>query len=65
MDVRAQLSHLSSEARENLAARIKTRLDEDSLAVDRDVTILGGGAAGLTLALEIRRARPQTRILIV
>ena len=65
MDVRAQLSHLSSEARETLAARIKTRLDDDSLAVDRDVTILGGGVAGLTLALEIRRARPQTRILIV
>jgi 2-polyprenyl-6-methoxyphenol hydroxylase-like FAD-dependent oxidoreductase len=65
VDVRSQLSHLSSEARETLTARIKTLLDDDSLAVDHDVTILGGGAAGLTLALEIRSARPQTRILII
>lgn len=65
MDVRAQLSHLSSEEREALAARIMTRLDGDSASADHDVTILGGGVAGLTLALELRSVRPQTRILIV
>lgn len=30
-----------------------------------DVLVLGGGLAGLTLALQIHRARPQTRITIV
>ncbi|OBI54046.1 NAD(P)/FAD-dependent oxidoreductase [Mycobacterium sp. E787] len=65
MDARAQLSHLSSEARQALAHRIKTLLDADTAVPDHDVTIIGGGVAGLTLALEIRGARPQTRILII
>ena len=30
-----------------------------------DVLVLGGGLAGLTLALQIHRARPQTRITVV
>lgn len=65
MDVRAQLSHLSSEARESLAHRIKTLLDADTVAPAHDVTIIGGGVAGLALAVEIQRTRPQTRILII
>ncbi|MEB4211289.1 NAD(P)/FAD-dependent oxidoreductase [Mycobacterium sp. 94-17] len=65
MDVRAQLSQLSSDARESVAARIKSRLEDESPATDHDVAILGGGVAGLTLALEIRGARPQTRVLVV
>ena len=32
---------------------------------DTDVLVLGGGLAGLTLALQIHRARPATRITIV
>jgi flavin-dependent dehydrogenase len=68
VDVRAQLSQLSSEAREALAQRIKTHLSEseaDAAAADHDVTIVGGGVAALTLALEVRSARPETRILII
>lgn len=65
MDARAQLSHLSPEAREALAHRIKGLLNADAGAVDHDVAIAGGGVAGLTLALELRKARPQTRILII
>lgn len=30
-----------------------------------DVAILGGGIAGLTLALQIKKARPQTSILVI
>ena len=66
MDVRAQLSHMSPESREALAQRIKSRLSQaDSPAVDHDVSIIGGGIAALTLALEIRRARPTTRVLVI
>ena len=55
-----------SRAREALARRIKSRLAHaDNPATDHDVSIVGGGVAALTLALEIRRARPTTRILII
>ncbi|MDQ2905631.1 MAG: tryptophan 7-halogenase [Chloroflexota bacterium] len=37
-----------------------------SVVVDQyDVAILGGGLAGLTLALEIKKARPASRILVI
>jgi flavin-dependent dehydrogenase len=66
MDVRTQLSQLSPEAREALAHKIKGRLSDDgTAAADHDVAIVGGGVAALTLALEIRSERPQTRILII
>jgi 2-polyprenyl-6-methoxyphenol hydroxylase-like FAD-dependent oxidoreductase len=66
MDVQAQLSQLSPEARAALLQRIKTRLvDGDGARSDHDVAIVGGGVAALTLALELRRRRPGTRLLIV
>nr|WP_156349402.1 MULTISPECIES: lycopene cyclase family protein [unclassified Mycobacterium] len=65
MDVRAQLSQLSPEARETLARRLKARLDADNVHPDHDVAIVGGGVAGLTLALEIRTARPRTRVAVI
>ncbi len=74
MNVRAQLSNLSSEAREALAQKIKSQLSGgisegisqgDVTAPDYDIAIAGGGVAALTLALEIHFARPHTRILIV
>ncbi|BBX44794.1 lycopene cyclase family protein [Mycobacterium cookii] len=67
MDVQAQLSQLSSEARDALARRIKAHLSDQPRpsAADHDVAIIGGGIAALTLALEMRSARPQTRILVV
>ncbi len=66
MDVRAQLSQLDETTRDALARRIKTRLaarDDDTS--DHHVAIVGGGVAALTLALELRSARPGTRILVV
>jgi flavin-dependent dehydrogenase len=64
VDVQARLSQLSPEARAALTQKIKTRL-VDSTPSDHDVAIVGGGVAALTLALEIRRTRPLTRILVV
>ena len=66
VDVRAQISQLDAESREALAHRIRNQLAQTTTpAVDRDVVIIGGGVAALTLALELRRARAQTRILVV
>lgn len=66
MDLRAQVSQLSPEARAALAHRIKARLaQDDQPAAEHDVSIVGGGTAALTLALEIRQARPATRVLVI
>ena len=66
MDARSHVSHMSQESREALAQRIRSRLlHAENPPADHDVSIVGGGVAALTLALEIRRARPTTRILII
>ncbi|AFM19069.1 Lycopene cyclase protein [Mycolicibacterium chubuense NBB4] len=71
MNAKTQLSQLNSQERAALAQKIRTRLSAaaaapvDTPAPDHDVCIIGGGVAALTLALELRRARPVTRILIV
>jgi flavin-dependent dehydrogenase len=66
VDERPQVLQMSREAREALAQRIRARLSpDDNPATDHDVSIVGGGVAALTLALEIRRVRPTTRILLV
>ena len=66
MDERVQMSQMSQETREALAHRIRSRLAHaDNPAADHDVSIVGGGVAALTLALEIRRARPTTQILLI
>jgi 2-polyprenyl-6-methoxyphenol hydroxylase-like FAD-dependent oxidoreductase len=66
VDVHTQLSQLSPEARAALVRKIKTRLvDDDSAHADHDLAIIGGGVAALTLALELHRTRPDTRILVI
>lgn len=66
MDVRTHVSQMSPQAREALALRIKSRLSQGGhQAADHDIGIIGGGVAALTLALEIRRARPTTRIAVI
>ncbi|MFZ0835346.1 MAG: tryptophan 7-halogenase [Mycobacterium sp.] len=57
---------MDQRTRDALALRIRSRLSHaESPAVEHDVGIVGGGVAALTLALEIRRARPGTRVVIV
>jgi flavin-dependent dehydrogenase len=57
---------MSDETRAALARRIKSKLaDADQHAAAHDVSIIGGGVAALTLALELRKARPATRILVI
>ena len=66
VDERAQVSQMSREARAALAERIRSRLSNaDEPTTDHDVCIVGGGVAALTLALELRLARPTTRILVI
>ncbi|WP_156751472.1 tryptophan 7-halogenase [Mycobacterium sp. 1245111.1] len=61
-----QLAHLSPEGRASLARKIKSRLAEGgSVQSDHDVAIAGGGVAALTLALELRRARPGIRVVVI
>src|SRR3954466_1190061 len=69
------VSQLNAETRAALARRIRTQLAQSDTAAERgatadgaadhDVAVIGGGIAALTLALELRRARPATRIVIV
>ncbi|OBK76823.1 NAD(P)/FAD-dependent oxidoreductase [Mycobacterium sp. 1274761.0] len=64
--MRAQLSQLDAEARAVLAGKLRNRLSEAAVpAAQHDVVIVGGGVAGLTLGLEIRTARPETRVAII
>lgn len=66
MDARALLTQMTPEARLALAQRIKGHLTGSTTSpADHEVAIVGGGAAALTLALEIRASRPSARILIV
>jgi 2-polyprenyl-6-methoxyphenol hydroxylase-like FAD-dependent oxidoreductase len=66
VDARTQVSQLSRERREALAQRIRSRISQaDESAANHDVSIVGGGAAALTLALELRRERPNTRVHVI
>jgi len=40
-------------------------VNEQQLAESYDVAVLGGGLAGFTCALQIKQARPETRVLLV
>lgn len=41
------------------------KTDDASRHVDCDVAIMGGGAAGLTLAMQLNKTRPETSIVVV
>lgn len=57
---------MSPLSREVLARRIKAKLAQgETPPADHDLAIIGGGVAALTLALEVRSTRPDTRIVVV
>ncbi len=61
-----RISALSTEQRAALAGSLRARLAaRPSGPGQYDVAVLGGGIAGLTLALQLRRARPGIRVLVV
>src|SRR6478752_2757229 len=60
---RALLLQQLQERKAHTDASATQQADASSNAYD--VAILGGGLAGLTLALQIKKSRPATRILVI
>ncbi|HVU68908.1 MAG TPA: tryptophan 7-halogenase [Ktedonobacteraceae bacterium] len=65
-DVQDRIAALSAEKRAMLFRQLQGRKAPVDMSSDQyDVAILGGGMAGLTLALQIKKARPATRIVVI
>jgi 2-polyprenyl-6-methoxyphenol hydroxylase-like FAD-dependent oxidoreductase len=65
-DVLDRIAALSAEKQALLIRQLQAQRTTADIATDQyDVAILGGGMAGLTLALQLKKARPATRILVI
>ena len=64
-DIVSKIHDLSDDQRTHLAQLVKQKLAQKQTKQAYDVVILGGGLAGATLALQIKKERPQTNILVV
>ena len=67
-DIRTRIQEISDDKRARLAHLLQKKLEKSQnkqpLNGEYDVVILGGGLAGLTLARQIKQARPETSILV-
>lgn len=65
-DVWDRIAALPAEKRTRLIQQLQAQKTPVDASSDQyDVAILGGGMAGLTLALQMKKSRPATRILVV
>src|SRR5947199_10434557 len=65
-DIFERIAALPAEKRALLMRQLQEqRTTVDASSDQYDVAILGGGMAGLTLALQLKKARPATSILVV
>lgn len=65
-DVENRIASLSPEKRSLLTRQIQERRNAIEETLEQyDVVILGGGMAGLTLALQFKKTRPEASILVV
>ena len=65
-DVRDRIAALPIEKRAQLLQQLqRTGTQPDNSSGRYDVAILGGGMAGLTLALQMRKIRPGTSIVVI
>jgi flavin-dependent dehydrogenase len=65
-DMQERIAALPVEKRELLLKHLKKQNEQSDMAPDQyDVAILGGGMAGLTLALQLKKARNGARIVVI
>jgi flavin-dependent dehydrogenase len=65
-DIVGRIAALPAEKRALLVQQLKTQKKPVGISSDQhDVVIVGGGMAGLTLALQLKKSRPATRILVI
>ena len=65
-DVWDRIAALPAEKRTLLLQQLQTQRIQSDMSSDQyDVAILGGGMAGLTLALQIKKDRPTTKIVVI